>query len=36
MPVSMMDVREMDVFVSHGFVPVWVRMRLDAIPRKIV
>ena len=36
MPVPMMDVWEMNVFVNHGFVPVWVRMRLDAIPRKIV
>jgi len=34
--VPMMDVWEMNVFVNHGFVPVWVRMRLDAIPRKIV
>ena len=36
MPVPMMDVWEMNVFVNHGFVPVWVRMRLDAIPLKIV
>src|SRR5438445_10677011 len=32
----MMDVWEMNVFMNHDFVPVWVGMRLDAIPRKIV
>jgi hypothetical protein len=36
MPVSMMDIREMDVFVDHGFVLVRMGMRLDTIPRKIV
>ena len=36
MAVPMMEVWEMNVFVNHGFVSVWVRMRLDAIPRKIV
>jgi hypothetical protein len=36
MPVLMMNVREMDVLVNQGFVPVRVGMRLDTIPRKIV
>jgi hypothetical protein len=36
MPMSMMDVREMNVLVNYGFVPVRVGMRLDTIPRKIV
>ena len=36
MTVPMMDVWEMNVFMNHDFVPVWVGMRLDAVPRKIV
>ena len=36
MPVSMMDVREMNVLVNHDVVPMRVGMRLVAIPRKIV
>ena len=36
MAVPMMDVWVMHVFMNHGFVPMWVAMRLDAIPRKIV
>ena len=32
----MMDIRKMNVFVNHGFVPVRVGMRFDTIPRKIV
>src|SRR5207249_4627259 len=32
----MMDVWEMNVFMNHGFVPVWVGMGLGAIPLKIV
>ena len=36
MPVSMMDVREMNVLVNHHFVPVWMGMRLATIPHEIV
>jgi hypothetical protein len=31
-----MDIRKMNMFVNHGFVPVRVGMRFDTIPRKIV
>ena len=36
MPVPMMDVWVMCVPVRDSRVQVWVRMRLNAIPRKIV
>jgi len=31
-PLSVMDIRKMNVFVNHGFVPVRVGMRFDTTP----
>ena len=36
MTVPMMHIWKMNVFMNYRFVPVWVGMRLDTIPLKVV